>query len=434
MDTYDVVVLGAGSGGENVATGLARAGLSVAVVERWLVGGDCPFTACMPSKAVLHEAAVSGDWEAARTHRDEVNDGLDDTAHAEGLAERGVDLHRGVGAVLPERRLRVTPDDDEPYDLRFDHFVLATGADVHVPAFPGLETVDAWTFEELWTTDDLPPSVVVVGGGAVALEAATALGQLGVDVVLLVRSTDLVADAPELEDVVRGALRAAGVDLRMATPVQHVASGGDGVVVTTGNGDEVTAARLLLATGKRARVHGLGLEHLGVDPDELEVGLDGRVVGADKVWAVGDVTGFPAFTHTANHLAATVVHNLAQDDGREADIRHTPRGVFTDPPHVLVGDLAPDGDHVRVTASYDDVARPATDRTGPGALVLTAAMDGEVLGVAGAGRGVDELASAWTIMVALRLSVHDVARVQQQFPTHGELTKLLAERAVDALT
>lgn len=434
MDTYDVVVLGAGSGGENVATGVAGTSRSVAVVERWLVGGECPFTACMPSKAVLHEAAVSGDWEAARAHRDEVTDHLDDSAHAEHLTDRGVVLHRGVGAVLPDRRLRVTPDDGDPYDLGFEHLVLATGADVHVPDFPGLDTVDAWTFEDLWTAHALPSSVVVVGGGAVALEAATALGQLGTRVVLLVRSTDLVADAPELEDVVRGALRGAGVDLRTDTAVRHVASGGDGVVVTTSNGDEVIGARLVLGTGKRARVHGLGLEHLGIDPDDLEVGLDGRVVDAADVWAVGDVTDFPAFTHTANHLAATVVHNLTVGDDRQADVRHTPRGIFTDPPHVLVGDLDPDVDHVRVSASYDDVARPTTDRTGPGALVLTAAADdGEVLGVAGAGRGVDELASAWTIMVALRLSVHDVARVQQQFPTHGELTKLLAMRAVDAL-
>jgi dihydrolipoamide dehydrogenase len=215
--------------------------------------------------------------------------------------------------------------------------------------------------------------------------------------------------------------------------VDHVAAGGDGVLVTTSEDVEVTGERLLLGTGKTPRTHGLGLEHLGLDADDLEVGRDGRVVGAERVWAVGDVTGFPAFTHTANHLATYIVENLVGGSHEEADMGHTPRGVFTDPPFVLVGDLQPAGHHVRVTASYDDGARPLTDRTGPGALVLTAAADGTVLGVAGAGAVVDELSSAWTLMVALGLSVHDVARVQQQFPTHGELTKLLAERAVDAL-
>ncbi len=433
MDRYDVVVLGGGSGGENVANGVAARGRSVAVVERWLVGGECPFTACMPSKAVLHEAAVSGDWDAALAHRRDVTEHLDDSGHVEHLADNGVDVHRGHGAVLPGRRLRVTPDDGEPHDIEFDHLVLATGADVHVPAFPGLETVEAWTFEEFWLADDLPSSLVVVGGGAVGLEAATAAAKLGSRVTLLVRSESLVAVAPELDAVVRGALEGDGVEVRTGHGVDHVAGGGDGVVVTTSEGLEVTAERLLLGTGKTPRTHGLGLEHLGIDADDLEVGRDGRVAGADRVWAVGDVTGFPAFTHTANHLAAYVVDNLVEGRSNEADLGHTPRGVFTDPPFVLVGDLDPEVEHVRVTASYDDGARPLTDRTRPGALVLTAAADGTVLGVGGVGAAVDELASAWTIMVALRLSVHDVARVQQQFPTHGELTKLLAERAVTAL-
>lgn len=433
MDDYDVVVLGGGSGGENVANGVAASGRSVAVVERWLVGGECPFTACMPSKAVLHEAAVSGDWEAALAHRRDVTNDLDDSGHVDHLSDNGVDVHRGHGAVLPGRRLRVTPDDGEPYDIGFGHLVLATGADVHVPAFPGLETVEAWTFEEFWLTEDLPRSLVVVGGGAVGLEAATAAAKLGSRVTLLVRSGSLVAAAPELDAVVRGGLEADGVEVCTGHGVDHVAAGGDGVVVRTSEGDEVTAQRLLLGTGKTPRTHGLGLEHLGIDADDLEVGRDGRVVGADQVWAVGDVTGFPAFTHTANHLASYIVDNLVEGRSDEADLAHTPRGVFTDPPFVLVGDLEPDVDHVRVTASYDDGARPLTDRTMPGALVLTAATDGTVLGVGGAGAAVDELASAWTLMVALGLRVHDVARVQQQFPTHGELTKLLAQRAVDAL-
>lgn len=433
MDGYDVIVLGGGSGGENVANGVAASGRTVAVVERWLVGGECPFTACMPSKAVLHEAAVSGDWDAALAHRRDVTNDLDDSGHVEHLAANGVDVHRGHGAVLPERRVRVTPEDRAPYDLVFDELVLATGADVHVPTFPGLDTVDHWTFEEFWLAEDLPASLVVVGGGAVGLEAATAAARLGSRVTLLVRRPLLVTDAPELDPVVRGGLEAVGVEVRTGHGVDHVAAGGDGVVVTTTKDVDVTAERLLLGTGKTPRTHGLGLEHLGIDADDLEVGRDGRVVGAERVWAVGDVTGFPAFTHTANHLAASIVDNLVGGTHEEADLGHTPRGVFTDPPFVLVGDLQPDGDHVRVTASYDDGARPLTDRTAPGELVLTAARDGTVLGVAGAGAMVDELASAWTLMVALRLSVHDVARVQQQFPTHGELTKLLAERAVDAL-
>lgn len=434
MDRSDVVVLGGGSGGEAVARAAASGGRSVAVVERWLVGGECPFTACMPSKAVLHVAGAGGSWADAVAHREEIVKQRDDSGHVADLEERGVRVVRGEGRVLGPGRL-VVSDAGAQHELGFTDLVVATGAGVHVPPFPGLGTVEHWTFEDVWTTTELPASIVVVGGGATALEAATALAAFGTAVTLLVRGDLLVREAPELEDVVVDGLRARGVDVRRATEVARFAPGdGGGIETVLQDGSSVVAERLLLATGKRARLAGLGLEHVGVDPEAFVVGRDGRVAGAEGVWAVGDVTGFPAFTHTANHLAGVLAQNLLDGGAREVDLDHTPRGVFTDPPHVLVGDLAPDVPHVRVTASYADGARPLTDATGPGALVLTAARgDGRVLGVAGAGASVDELASAWTLMVAAGLSVHLVARVQQQFPSHGELTKLLAERAVAAL-
>ena len=428
----DVVVLGGGSGGEAVARAVAEEGRSVAVVERWLVGGECPFTACMPSKAVLHAAAAGWPWPAARAHRDDVAEHRDDAGHVAELEERGAVVVRGRGEVTGHGRLTVHGDDGTSTGLAWGDLVLATGAGVVVPPVDGLDDVDWWDSDDLWTADELPDSLLVLGGGPVGLEAATALSAFGTAVTLVDRGDVLVDGLPEADELVLAALRDRGVAFHLGATLASVTATEGGVRGTLDDGTEVTAARLLLATGKRPRLHGIGLETLGLAPDEVSVGDDGRVAGVEHVWAVGDVTGMPAFTHTANHVGAVVAANLTGGD-EQAALGHTPRGIFTTPPVVVVGRLAPVDGAVRVTATYDDGARPLTDLTAPGMLALQAAADGTVLGVGGAGETVDELASAWTLMVALGLSVHDVARVQQQFPSHGELTKLLARRAVDAL-
>lgn len=428
----DVVVLGAGSGGEAVVRAVAGDGRSVVVVEEGLVGGECPFTACMPSKAVLHAAARGWSWERARSHRDDVIDGGDDSSHVAELEDNGATLLRGRGEVTGPGRLRVVGDGGE-HEVRWSQLVIATGAGLSLPDVDGLETVDWWDSHDLWTADTFPASLLVLGGGPVGLEIATAGARYAEAVTVVDRGSELVDGFPEADEVLLPTLRTRGVTVHQEAEVAAVARQPDGAVLARlADGTEVTAERLVLATGKRPRLHGLGLESLGITPDQFEVDRRGRVAGVDGVWAVGDVTGFPAFTHTANHVGAAVGANLLGGD-QEADLEHTPKGMFTDPPVVVVGDVTPADDRVRVTVSYDDGARPQTDRTGPGTLVLQCRRDGTVTGVAGAGATVDELASAWTLMVGMGLSVHDVARVQQQFPSHGELTKLLAERAVDAL-
>lgn len=433
LDAFDVVVLGAGSGGEAVARDLAAAGRAVAVVEKWLVGGECPFTACMPSKAVLHGVAAGWPWERVRAHRDHVTARGDDSGHVADLEGHGVTVLRGRGEVLGPGRLRLDTGNGRR-DLAWHELVLATGAGVVVPEVDGIDAVQWWDSEALWTADELPGSLLVLGGGPVGLEVATATGGLGHRTVLVDHGDVLVDGLPEADDVLLAAFAAGPVEVHQRSTLRAVEPrSGGGVVGTLEDGTQVVADRLVLATGKQPRVTGIGLEQLGIVPEELDVDLTGRVAGADHVWAVGDVTGMPAFTHTANHVAAVVADNILGGGQRRAELAATPRGMFTAPPVVVVGDLAPTDGCVRVTVSYDDGARPSTDLTGPGVLALQARADGTVVGVGGVGETVDELASAWTLMVALELTVQDVARVQQQFPTHGELTKLLAERAAAVL-
>lgn len=426
----DVVVLGAGSGGEAVARHVADGGRTVAVVEEWLVGGECPFTACMPSKAVLHAAAAGWPWEAARAHRDEVIEHGDDGGHVADLEDRGVQVLRGRGHITGPGRVRVTGQDDQ--EVTWSDLVIATGADVAVPDVDGLDEVAWWDSARLWTAEQLPDSLLVLGGGPVGLEVATAAGAFGREVTVVDRGDVLVDGLPEADGVLLPSLADRGVRVLQEATVRTVAERDGRVVATFDDGRTAAADCLVVATGKQPRLDGIGLASLGVAPDEFEVDAAGRVQGVDRVWAVGDVSGPPAFTHTANHVGAVVGANIL-GGSRRADVAHTPRGMFTDPPTVVVGDLAPVAGCVRVTATFEDGARPLTDQTGPGVLALQARGDGTVVGVGGAGATVDELASAWTMMVALELSVHDVARVQQQFPSHGELTKLLAERASSAL-
>lgn len=444
--TCDVLVIGAGTAGERLAQRLEGTGREVVVVTAGLVGGECPFTGCMPSKSLLHDATGARTWEQAAARRDDVVDHLDDTQHAEGLVATGATLVRGRARIVGERLVEVVPGDlpatvgapgervTEPRRHAARDVVVATGAAPVVPPIDGLDDVGHWTSDDLYTTHDLPASVVVLGGGAIGAEAAQALLGFGADVVVVEREHRLVdAEDPAIGEVLADALRAQGCVVHLGEEASAVRRDGDDVVVTCASGLEVRGERLLVAVGRRPNRDGLGLETIGVAPDRLgEVDDQLRVPGTDWLWAVGDVNMLAPYTHGGNAQAEVVAEVLR---GRDATYRavESPRSIYTTPPVLAVGASAAearDRGLRRTVLRHDAIARPTTDETGPGVAVLYSDDHGHVRGFAACGARADEYGTVMTLAVQAHLGLEDIARMQAAFPTHAEILPALARRAL----
>lgn len=445
---YDVVVLGAGSAGEVIATTAARAGRSVAVVERRLVGGECPFFACMPSKAMLHSAALRhrltrvqelgamGDalhlrmpdkgYAQAVRRRDDVVSGRNDDAHVAELDDAGVDLVRGEGQVTGPGTLTVETDGGAS-ELSWTDLVLSTGARTLFPPVDGLDGVDAWTSDDAWSSAERPASLVIIGGGPIGCEIAQTFRRFGTEVTIVEMSPSV---AGAFDDSVSGwlceYLRGEGITVHLDTQAQEVAAVDGGVRVRLDTGGEVKAERLVVATGVTPQLHGLGLEALGLDPDEgLTLDDRCRVHGADNVWAAGDVTDVAPFTHVANYQARIVSANLTGGDLR-ADYTALPRAIYTDPTLAGVGMTAQQAEQAgrEVATAEMDLAMTALHAAddGPGGrLVVTAdARERVLLGATAVGPHAMEWLGEVGVAIRAGLPLDFLADQVHAFPTYSE--------------
>jgi pyruvate/2-oxoglutarate dehydrogenase complex dihydrolipoamide dehydrogenase (E3) component len=450
-DRFDVIILGAGSGGETLATTLAEAGRSVAVVEQHLVGGECPFLACMPSKAMLRSAEVRhllprvrelgamGDdlhpvvpekgWARAVERRDAVVRHRDDHEHARALEEAGVTLVRGRGRIAGEGHVQVLAG-EVLRDLQAADVVVATGSRPTVPPIEGLDAVPTWTSDEAWSATQRPASAVVLGGGPVGCEIAQVLARFGVAVTLVEADHRLAGSEEEaVSDHLAAVLRADGVAVHLGATAERVeptGPDGAGARVHLDGGAVVEAERVVLAMGRRPATGGIGLEALGIDVDgPLEVDEACRVVGRAHLWAVGDVTGVAPFTHTANYQARVAADRLLGGAAR-VDDRAIPRAIYTDPPIAGVGRSAAEAeeDGVRVaTATMDlaETARAAADGGPGGCLVLVADADrGVLVGASAIGPAAPEWLTQLVLAVRAEVPVAVLADVVQPFPTYAE--------------
>ena len=341
----DVVVVGMGVGGGWVAERLAEAGLQVVGIESKLVGGECPYWGCIPSKMIVRAAGALG--EARRVQRlagaaavepdyapvfsrirDEATDGWDDRVAVERFEKLGGHFVRGTGRLSGPRSVEVGGRTFEATRA----LVLATGTAPFVPPIPGLDGVPYWTNREAIESADLPRSLVVLGGGAIGLELAQAYARFGVRVAIIEGADHVLAlEEPEAGEVLDRVLRREGVALHVDARVTAVERGGDGVVVLLDDGQGVTAERLLVATGRRADLAALNLGAAGIDGAGRAVAVDGRLRAAPGVYAIGDITGRGAFTHVAMYQARIVIDDVLGRGGPEADYRALPRVTFTDP-------------------------------------------------------------------------------------------------------
>ncbi|HEY7918690.1 MAG TPA: NAD(P)/FAD-dependent oxidoreductase [Streptosporangiaceae bacterium] len=463
MPDFDVVVLGGGTSGSLIAMGVSQAGRSTALVEAGLVGGEAPYLADMASKSLLQSARRGETWEHAVARRDEVAGHLDDAAAAGRLAEAGVTLIRGTGQITGPGTIVVQPNAAKsslnglapagPLTLGYTDLVVCTGSEPVAPPVEGLTDVPAWTSAEALTCPDLPRRLVVLGAGPVGCELAQIYAAFGSQVTLVEAEPHLLpGEAPFTGEILGDALRRTGVDLRLGSAVVKAETTDAGLALTLADGTRIEADRVLLASGRRPRLSGLGLEELGISaaPGEmLPLDESCRVVPnvpgkaaptapgkdvpatpgtkqAGRIWAAGDVTAVAPYTHTARYQAQIVAANLL-GGSRAADYRAIPRTVYTSPSVYTVGmspSLAEATGVELITVSCDlaETARATVEDDDRGRVELYAdAASGDVLvGAAAIGPDAEEWMGEVTLAIRARIPLAVLADVVHAFPTYGE--------------
>jgi dihydrolipoamide dehydrogenase len=441
-DAFDVMVLGAGSAAATAVEQLRAAGRSVAVVADGRVGGACPYVACIPSKAMLHTALARDESAAAYRRaverRNELSHHGDDAGAAQRLEELGATLLRGRGKIAAPGLVQVG---EELYGYR--DLIINTGSDPTIPKISGLETAEYWTSEIALTSEELPRSLVIVGGSAVACELGQMFARFGSRVTIVERGPHLLPrEDPSTGAVLAEAFEAEGIGLVFEKTVTRVEGGGERCTAHLDDGTVLPPARVLIATGRHPVVADIGLEALGVaaEPGGLRIDLHCRVIGQEHVWAAGDVTGIAPYTHTANYQARLIVHNIlhAADAQKSSDYRAIPRAVYTDPPVASVG-LTPAGARelglqlVAATFDLTTLARAHVDDARYGRLLLLVDLEQSVVrGASIVGPQADSLIGVAALAIQARLSLETLAELVAPFPSWGEAYALLVRSLLRA--
>lgn len=434
----DIAVIGMGVGGESVAGQLAEAGLATVGIEDRLVGGECPYWGCIPSKMMIRaanllaearridgmagQAEVKPDWSpvAARIREEATTDWNDEIA-AGRFEGKGGQLIRGRGRIVGPQSVEVGGETLEARRA----IVLSTGTEPMIPPIDGLADTPYWTNREALEAMSPPSSLLVLGGGAVGLELAQAYARFGTDVTVVEAADRLApAEEPEASAVLEQALVADGLAVRTGARAEAVHHDGERFTVTVGDGAELTAERLLVSIGRRSNLAELGVDKVGLDPSAGVVKVDEHMRAADGIWAVGDVTGHGAFTHVATYQADIAVRDILGDPGPPADYRALPRVTFTDPEVGTVGLTEAEARAAGIETEVGMVEVPSTTRgwihkAGNEGLIklVVDSEHGVLVGATAVGPNGGEVLSGLAVAVHARVPVGSLRHMIYAYPT-----------------
>lgn len=431
-EEVDAVVIGLGPGGEDVAGRLASAGLDVVGVDKRLVGGECPYYACIPTKMMVRGAGVLGearrvpelagsvqvrpDWTpVADRIRDEATTGWDDTAAVQRLEKTGVRVLHGTGRINAPGQVIVSADDGEHRLRARRAIVLNPGTDPIVPPIDGLAGTPYWTNREAVAAREVPESLLVLGGGPVGLEFAQLFHRFGAEVAVAEAGPHLISQGePEAGSTLEKILRAEGLRVETGAKVQRISHDGGQFTSELSSGSTIRTTQLLVATGRRTDLAALGADAIGVDENASTVSVDGHMRAADGVWAIGDVTGHGAFTHTSVYQSRIAAADILGERGETADYRALPAVTFTDPEVAQVGSTEARARELGTTVRTAVTSLPSSPR----GWIHKAGNDGLIKLVADAHRGVLVGAtvvapSGGEVLGALAVAVHGEVGLDQ---------------------
>lgn len=444
----DIVVIGLGPGGEHLAGTLAEAGLAVAAVESRLVGGECPYYACVPTKMMVRaagllaearripgmagDASIRPDWTpVADRIRAEATDSWDDKVAADRLTGKGVTLARGHGAITAPREVTVG---DRVFRARRG-IVLSTGTAPAAPPIDGLSDLPFWTNREIVQVTEVPSSLLVLGGGVVGVEMAQVFARFG-SRVTIVEAADrlLLNEEPESSELIQDVFRNEGLDVRTGVKVTGASHENGRFTLYLGDGS-ATADRLLVATGRRPNLKDLGLDTVGLDENARAIEIDEHMRAADGVWAIGDITGKGAFTHMSMYQATTAARDILGEPGPPALYRAVPRVTFTDPEIASVGLTEAQARDKNLTirtatAPIPESARGWIHKTGNEGFIklIEDAERGTIVGATAAAPSGGEIISALALAVHAEIPTKTLREMIYAYPTfHRTLETALAD-------